>query len=206
VAVPKTGTQSIRAALRPHLGSDDWEQADWGLDARLPIPEIAAIEHGHVSVAEMQPWLGDRVWSSYFKFSFVRNPWERFISCAFFKNRTRPFFLAHPRRYAKLILDSPRTMAGLFYRPQATFLSDAGGRLAVDHVGRLESLQQDFDHVCRQVGLPLSALAHLNQSHHGPPGCYYDDELKVKVERYYEQDIRSFGYRFEGSNLRPSGR
>jgi hypothetical protein len=208
VAVPKTATQSIRAALRPYLGSGDWEQADWGAGRRLPVPEIAAIDHGHVAVTEMRPWLADEVWRDYFKFAFVRNPWDRFISCAFFKNRKRPFFLANPRRYAKLLLESPRTMAGLFYRPQLAFLTDAENRLAVDQVGRFESLQDDFDSVCRRIGLPPTPLPHLNRSRHELPGRYYDDELRRKVEQFYEPDVRAFDYRFEGAvddYVRPSG-
>lgn len=197
VAVPRTGTQSIRAALRPHLDDGDWEQADWQAGKRLPIPEIAAIDHGHVTAMEMQPALDERAWREYFKFSFVRNPWERFVSCAFFKNTRRPFFLAQPRRYLKLLLESPSTMSGLFYRPQLGFLGDAEDRLAVDYVGRFESLQDDFDRVCRQVGLPPTALTHLNRSRHEPAGRYYDDELKRKVEQHYARDIRAFDYRFE---------
>jgi hypothetical protein len=199
VAVPRTGTQSVRAALRPHLDGGDWEQADWRVDKRLPIPEIAAIDHGHVTAMEMKPWLDKRVWQDYFKFSFVRNPLERFISSAFLKNARRPLFLAHPRRYLTLILESPSTMAGLFYRPQLGFLSNPENQLAVDYVGRFESLQDDFDRVCRQVGLPPTALTHLHRSRHESAGRYYDDELKRKVEQAYEQDIRAFGYRFESS-------
>ena len=92
-AVPKTATHTIRQALTPHMGEEDWEQQVlFGQDRALPIPEIAALNHGHISVTQIQPHLSDEVWGSYFKFGFVRNPFDRYVSTCFFLHRDTPNF------------------------------------------------------------------------------------------------------------------
>ena len=80
VAVPKTGSQSVRLALRPHLGEYDWEQCGLFEQKRFPVPALAAIGHGHISCQQLQPFLFPEVWQRYRKFAFVRNPFQRFRS------------------------------------------------------------------------------------------------------------------------------
>ena len=198
-AVPKTGSQSIRAALRPQMGAGDWEQAKWGVSKRVPIAELAAIGHGHVRVAEARQWLSPEIWSSYLKFACVRNPWHRFVSCAFFKNGKQRLFAERPRAYMKLLLQTPQLTDNVFYRPQVDFLVD-GGEIAVDVVLRVENLQRDFDMVCDRLRLRRSLLPQLNQSDHGRADDYLDAELIRDVARLYARDIEAFGYRYDPEN------
>ena len=91
-AVPRTATHTLRRALAPHLGADDWEQENLFTAKRLPISTLAAKKNGHISAIEIRPHLSDDIWNSYFKFAFVRNPFDRFISACFFLNRNNPAF------------------------------------------------------------------------------------------------------------------
>jgi hypothetical protein len=196
LAVPRTGSQSVRLALRPHLDPDDWEQAAWITDRRLPVPALASIGHGHIDAAHARASLDPAMWRSYFKFAFVRNPWDRFISAAFARNARRPLFLSNPAGYLKLLLRSPRVREDPLFRPQQSFLADDTGAPAIDFIGRFETFQRDFDFVCARLGLAPAPLSRVHASMHDPSAQYYDDELKGQVDEFYEEDIRRFGYSF----------
>ena len=53
-AVPKCATHAIRQALAPLLAAGDWEQQDLFAKRRIPIPAIARLQHGHVSVNQLR--------------------------------------------------------------------------------------------------------------------------------------------------------
>jgi len=89
VAVPRTGTHSVRFALRQHLGDEDLEQVNLFTRKRMPFPEIAQKQNGHITAQEIIPHIGEDIWNRYFKFGFVRNPWDRFISVCFFLYRRK---------------------------------------------------------------------------------------------------------------------
>lgn len=198
-AVPKTATHTIREALRPHLGADDWEQQQLFAQQALPIPAIARIGHGHISARRIRPHLDDDVWHSYFKFGFVRNPFDRFVSICFFLHRDNPQFRENPGFYMKQALKNGRFRRRILVRPQALQLTNTEGALALDYVGRYESLQTSYDEICRQLGLPTETLGHANPSRHSDCTDYYDSELRQCVAELYADDLRVFGYEFPGS-------
>ena len=79
-AIPKTGTHAVRRVLRQHMGPQDMEQVRLFGEKKFPIPELARLQHGHLSLAELQPFLSPDDFASAFKFAFVRNPFDRFVS------------------------------------------------------------------------------------------------------------------------------
>jgi hypothetical protein len=95
----------------------------------------------------------------YFRFSVVRNPWERFISGWKFCDSTRN------KSLYEVLTNLPQE--GYDYRhitrPQHAILYDKDGRLVVDYIMRFETLQQDFDHVCDTIGKPRCILPHVNR-------------------------------------------
>ena len=70
-AVPKTGTHAVREAIRPHLGEGDWEQQLRYGKQLSPLPEIAAVNHGHVSYQQLSSALGASAIGELFRFAFV---------------------------------------------------------------------------------------------------------------------------------------
>lgn len=196
-AVPRTGTHAVRRALEPHLAADDWRQQNLHGAARLPIPALAARRHGHLSVSEVRGHLHESVWRSYFKFAFVRNPFDRFVSACFFLHRGRPEFARAPTLHMKRALSFTPFRRRVLIRPQRAMLDDGGGGLGVDYVGRFETLDASMDEIRGRIGLPALTLEKANASERGHYAAYYDAELERMVADFYADDLRAFGYRFE---------
>jgi hypothetical protein len=193
-AVPRTATHAVRQALRPHLGEDDWEQQALFGEQSIPVPGIAAIGHGHVSYQQLRACLPAEILSSYFKFGFVRNPFDRFVSTCFFLNRRNDRFTGNEVEFMRRAISNERFRQRVLARPQYRLLTDENDQLMMDYVGQYETLQESFDDICRQGGLVPSGLSHRNESRHRGYECYYDASLKESVVEYYRKDFQLFGY------------
>ena len=195
-AIPKTGTHAVRFALRNHLGATDEEQVALFVQSQLPYPEIARVRHGHIRWNEIKAVVSPEVWA-YFKFAFVRNPWERLVSYAAFMHRQDGAFSADPRGAMERVLADPAHHAKIVFRPQHEFICDGEGRVMVDFIGRHETMQASYDAICARIGLPTQPLQRVNASTHGPWRTYYSEALKARVAEIYARDIEIFGYGFD---------
>jgi hypothetical protein len=196
VPIPKTGTHAVRQALREHLGPDDIEQVGLFVNKRFPYDGLAAVRHGHFSLTDVRPYVGASVADGYFSFAFVRNPFDRFVSYCAFMTRQYGAFESDPRGTMRRILFGLKPVDHVHFRPQYTLLCDEAGRIEVDHVGRVETMQADYDSVCDRIGIPTTPLERVNASRRGDYRAYYDQELIDGVADYYRQDIELFGYDF----------
>ncbi len=194
VAVPRTGSQSVRAALRPHLGPDDEEQALWRTRKALSHPTLAAIGHGHITAREAAAHLDPELWEGYLTFAFVRDPWERFVSAATLVLGDDPLFRADPVTCLRLHTQSGDFFEKLHLRPQVEFVLDAEGAPLVDVVGRVERYAADFAAVMARVGLHGATLGHLHRSPPVDRSTWRDPEVVRRVTERYAADYAAFGY------------
>ena len=195
-AVPKTGTHSVRRILREHMGPEDMEQVGLFVRRQLPIPELAALQHGHISLAQLRPHLPAEEFDGFFKFAFVRNPFDRFISYCAFMTRNGDAFARDPRAVMRHFLFTAPQHHRLLFQPQHSFLTDGDGRLFTDFVGRVEQMQADFDSVCARIGIPPAPLDKINSAARGAYRDYYDQPLIDAVAKVYERDLELFEYEF----------
>lgn len=196
VPMPKTGTHSVRQALREHLGPDDIEQVGLFVNKRFPYADIAAIKHGHLSVREVRPYIGDAAADDYVKFTFVRNPFDRFVSYCAFMTRETGAFDRDPAGTMRRILFEVRPLHHIHFQPQHTLLTDDAGALEMDEIGRVETMQQSYDAICTRVGIPSAQLGRVNASRRGDYRQYYDNALIDGVAALYRRDLDLFGYEF----------
>lgn len=206
VAVPKVASHSIRFALRPCLNDNDEEQVSLFVRKRIERPEFSRVEHGHQLAREIRDALGSDVWSRYVSFAVVRNPWARFVSYVAFMMRHTDLFASDPQAAMRRVLANPQNQSPVHFRAQADFVTDESGVVMVSHLLRAESLQSDFDALCKALSLPQLALETRNASEHRDYREYYDADLKQRVAERYRIDIDLFGYRFDDeSNTGTSG-
>lgn len=140
-----------------------------------------------------------RVFDLYYKFAFVRNPWERLVSEYHYlrERKVIDFPFAHFASEAFLRrTDLPGFIVD-HLRPQSDYIFDEQGRNLLDFVGRFEHLERDWAQVAGKLGL-APRLPHLNKKQ-GAKRDYrehYDAQTQQSVARYYAQDIEVFGYDF----------
>jgi hypothetical protein len=139
----------------------------------------------HSTALEAQGFLGEAMYGKFYKFAFVRHPIDRLHSLysyalklahdAELSDEERRVFDVHgrwpdrpPFRYKAVnaALESrsfsdfalhPLTWADAGAQPQWQSVCDASGKLIVDFVGKVESIEQDFAQVCEklEVSVPL---------------------------------------------------
>ncbi|AOY81591.1 sulfotransferase family protein [Moorena producens JHB] len=204
VHIPKVAGESIESFFYTLLGVT----REMLLLRSNKDPKLGPEQLSHLTAEEYVRFghLTPEQFKSYYKFSFVRNPWKRLASEYIFKRyidkfEFKDFVLNHfpkPDDYS----DASRHVL-----PQYDFLYDSQGNRLVDFVGRFENLQADFNIVCQKLGIEDSQLPHLNSNkqnkikkgykqEYKPYLEYYDDETKEFVGKIYQKDIETFGYRF----------
>ena len=196
VAMPKTGTHSVRQALREHMSAEDIEQVGLFVNKRFPYEQLAAIRHGHLSLEQVRPYVGEGIFDDYFKFAFVRNPYDRFVSYCAFMTRDTDVFQRDPQAVMRHFLFAQPPEQHILFQPQSSLLVDAEGRLLTDMVGRVETMQASYEAICGRIGIPARALDQVNGSTRGDYRGYYTDELREAVATRYRNDIDLFGYQF----------
>jgi hypothetical protein len=199
-AVPKTGTHAVRQALREQMGDEDVEQVGLFVNKRFPWEGLAAIQHGHLSLQQVRPHLGEEAFGGYFKFAFVRNPFDRFVSYCAFMLRGGDVFEQRPQEVMRHFLFRDPPEQHILFQPQASLLvGEDGETLLADEVGRVEDMQASYDAICARIGIRSRPLDRVNGTKHADYRRYYDQALIDGVAARYAQDLELFGYTFEGA-------
>lgn len=194
-AIPKTGTHAVRQALREHMGPQDMEQVGLFVNRKLPIPQLAQIGHGHLSLQQVRPYFRPEDFDGFFKFAFVRNPFDRFVSYCAFMTREHGQFEKNPQGVMRHFIDNPQWQHILF-QPQHMFVTGADGQLLSDYLGRVEQMQESYDEAARRIGIPSRPLEKVNASSRRNYRDYYDQSLIDGVAKLYARDLEYFGYEF----------
>lgn len=195
VAIPKTGTHAVRQALREHMGSEDLEQVGLFVKRSLPIPELAKIGHGHLTLQQVRPHLTADDFDAFFKFAFVRNPFDRFVSYCAFMTRQQGQFERNPQAVMRHFIHNPPRNHILF-QSQHVFVTDSDGKLLTNFLGRVEEMQPSYDEAARRIGISPRPLDKVNASNRRDYRTYYDDALIDGVAKLYARDLELFGYEF----------
>ncbi|MFP5304974.1 MAG: sulfotransferase family 2 domain-containing protein [Gammaproteobacteria bacterium] len=209
VHIAKTGGTSVRAALRRLQWKDPYYLAQFICSrlSHLTGHRIAAKLPRHAKIVCAQEMLPKDFFDGLFKFAFVRNPWDLQVSSYHHLKRERPHLLEghetfeaftrwklDPQRPYQYHLDTAIT-------PQTDYLIDLNGNVLTNYLGRYERLHEDFDHICRTIGVPTPELPHKRQATDRSKDyrSYYSDDLAELVGRHFARDVEVLGYCFDPS-------
>ena len=135
----------------------------------------------------------EREWSGYFKFAFVRNPWDRMVSC--WRNRGKKYSELKDFVFAYPFEDNARDTVW-HSMPQCVHVCDDDGEPIIDHIARFEHLQEDLEAICDIIGIEPKELPHRNRTERKPYQEYYDQETIDRVAEIYKKDIEMFNYNY----------
>lgn len=209
VAVPKVGCSTLKFAV--HTFEDPGNAIEWW-QTHADWPGWRVLDHPDELVLDI---LSSADW---FRFCFVRNPYDRIVSAWKSKivldNDTHYSWLRDAVREAsRLPIDKaePASFRDAFdyvtgedlvagrdwhFRPQCELLHPEVIRY--DIIGRFENFAKDFRLIFERLGAPPDILAMAATRYNATPDSdfrdFYDAELAERVFTFYEKDFAAFGY------------
>lgn len=152
----------------------------------------------HLLARQIREEVGARTFESMFKFTVVRNPFDRTVSQFAYMRRRRDLraFIGMDQgstfaEYLRLI----RQRQHVQWLPQCRFVYD-GDDLLVDRIVRFEKLESSLPWVFERLGLRVASLPHRNASDRDSYRTYYTAATRREVESIYQEDLRRFDYSF----------
>jgi hypothetical protein len=163
----------------------------------------------HRSARKYRLIFGDERFRDYFKFTFVRNPWDRLVSAFFFLKHgglnagDRRFSRRHLARFdtfgafVRHWLRPRNLHHTIHFVPQHEFICLRKLTIAVDFIGRFETLETDFARIAERLGIECT-LDHCNPAASRRPDyrTYYDERTRAIVANVYAEDIALLDYDF----------
>ncbi|WP_206484691.1 sulfotransferase family protein [Thalassotalea sp. G2M2-11] len=221
IHIPKTAGQSVESVFLERAGLS-WEEREVMLLKPNSNPELGPPRLAHLTTQEYLDYgyLTKEELNKLFKFTIVRNPWDRLVSEYRYKQHKYTFKDFLFKHFPEEGVDDYREHNGIYRHvmPQYQFVYDNNDNLMVDFVGKFENLKEDFATITKQLcGSPLD-LPHKNKTQNtsyvhslkkklllsnpekNKPSSsykdYYDNESKEYVQKLYMKDIAYFDYSF----------
>ncbi len=192
VEVPKTGSTSIRSIIgspkKPHLNIKEIKKEFFS--------EQEHIDNGFFSFFKQRAI--EKKWRQYFKFGFVRNPWDRVVSLYLRKEGIQ---MSKEMSFSDFVYwiqnSSDTSIHPSKHKNQLDWFLDHRGEIAVDFIGKFENLDNDWKFISNKLGSTHS-LPHANKNPIKKKYYteYYTDELRYIIANKFRKDIEYFNYEF----------
>lgn len=169
---------------------------------------------GHQTIRQYQVALSGSEYRKAWKFTVTRNPWKRIASAWRYmkkgggNDRDKVFFETTLSAYKTfddfvnnwLVHQNLELCGCAHFKPQMHYISQFGGSLSMDFIGKLSRLQDDYVEMRERLG--GGELGFYNQTQNEPVDyeqLYANKETYDNVAKIYANDIEILGYS-EGLN------
>jgi len=204
IEVPKTASTSIRKVLgfsvRPHLDIKEIKQEminGWPFNKGNGLSGKLYVFNKFIPLSIRKKKVEDK-FNTYYKFGFVRNPWDRVVSLYFRKEGIRMSDKMSFEEFVVWIQNSSDTcIHASVHKNQLDWFTDENGKVIVDFIGKFENINEDYQIVKNKLGIDKQ-LPHVNKStlkkkHYTE---YYSFKTKDIIAKKFKVDIEYFGYKF----------
>jgi hypothetical protein len=202
VEVPKTGSTSVRTILgkawKPHLNLWEIKKLMESYWTHFGGRKNRILECLYLALPkDRRMKIGQRQFETYFKFGFVRNPWDRVVSLY---ERTEALQLREKMTFDKFVdwiqYSSSTCVHSSPHRYQLDWFVDPNGRMLADFIGRFEKLDEDWAFVAQKLGI-AATLPHQRANPRARHYTeYYTPRSRDIIAAKFKVDIDHFGYEF----------
>ena len=154
----------------------------------------------HSSATQVKEFAAE-YWDKYFKFAFVRNPWDHAVSDFHWRIRNKKNSNINFKEFLYLLADPERLDKEKIRPPIITNWSiyTINNSIALDFIGRYENLEDDLKKVEKIIGVGLNISSNWSKAKiRSKKKClaeYYDDEGIELVRKIYKNEIEAFDYK-----------
>jgi hypothetical protein len=179
------------------------------LENAIEIQGDADLTFGHVDINMIREKgiVSEQLWHEFYKFCFVRNPWERIVSLYEYLNRGESFdtFVLGLGRADPIGFYNVKGLSQC--RPQTDWIPRD-----IDFIGRFENLESDVKKICEItersiIGgklphiLPVNPKTGKRKKRTKHYREYFSDSssgriVKEIIEEFYQKDFQRFDYTF----------
>ena len=145
----------------------------------------------HAALAEYRAILDQPTFDRLYKFSVIRNPFDRLISAYFHPVRVMKFGDTFDERKFINLINNQRTLREFTCLSAADHLDTHLNRLL-----RFEHLTQDLQALMHDLNLPFTPPKHLNQSTRTHYSHYYTPTTKSLVESRFAEELELGHYTY----------
>jgi hypothetical protein len=195
VDIPRTGSTLIRHNLWEEFGYPHGKtKKDKPRQKRMYLP-------AHATAQMARQKIGPHLWEKLFTFTFVRNPYERFVSLYLHFRYREIRFDWDFETFAKDLqnFDPHAEVVGKqFYAyRQVDYVMDKHGVPLLSYVGKFETREKDLQKIRASLGMNQWDDARINRSMaqgQEDPRSMYTVETKKIVYDYFQSDFETFDY------------
>jgi len=157
----------------------------------------------HIKAKDAKQELPEAIYNDFYKFAFVRNPWDWQVSMYYFILKETGHVkyelvksMSGFAEYLEWVVETENPYAKGATKFQKDTITDDEGKIIVDFIGRYENLNHDFHYVCQSLNLEAS-LPIINKTIHRDYRSYYNPKTQKIVAEHFKADIELFGYTFD---------
>ena len=198
IHIPKTAGTSVRQTFR---GIEN----KMNLLPQEPHPKLLNTSK-HIKARDLRKSLSNEEYERYFKFTFVRNPWDLMVSSFFWWRQKAIRFNGLMYTSAMIrnmnfedFIKSPygRYFINEFHGTMSEWFEE-NGEDAVNYVGKVECLEKDLKEIARinEISEQNINIPELNQTQRSEYRDFYTKYTKRIVEERFADVIERFDYRF----------
>ena len=200
IHVPKTGGTSLVAILKEFSNRPNIFLRSIGYffdDRGYKLPEFTYNIFGypyHVRSEQMFKLLDRNVFDNYFKFAFVRNPYDLTVSEYFYIKKIKTHQHHKAVNQIKSFDDFVIWKKVHYARPQTNWILGEKDEVLVDYIGKFEQYEKDANYILSKLGVNKT-VPHLNITKKKHYLEYYKSRQTIDiVTQIYKKDFKFFNY------------